>query len=502
MAPRLVLTDSLSFTHPKANYTALSHCWGERTPKSCLKKANLHSYLEKIVFDDEEQKFQDAIFVTRQLGYRYLWIDLFCIVQDDPADWQRECSRMEDVYSNAEVTIAATMATDAYTGFLKPRPQLRRPECEILLETENGPLGKLRILQSRDVKRPEPDSAKSDPAPLMSRAWAFQERLLSRRILHFGYRRMVWECKVSKITEGELHPFETSLMHEAGSPSLAWLDAAPGASDVPKTLDTEAHYTSCASFYDIVTTYSGCRLTYGDDILPALSGIAKRFHLRSGDEYLAGLWKSHLIIALSWEKHNDGTEGMARFEHPASLRVPSWSWAALGGKVRWPSDHASPKQALAECLAASVTKVGKDPFGQVNGGQIIVRGFVFDFAHGLSVDLKAILRRHHGSNDSNLQPHFLDTDGDANFSQIVFDHRSVETRSSEWKCLVLSYSVPDGLRQRRSEYKWYGLVLESIGGLSATFRRLGHIEGVVYDAHNADLTRSLESAKLTDVCIV
>jgi hypothetical protein len=42
--------------------------------------------------------FEDAIFATRKLGARYLWIDSLCILQDDLADWEKESSRMADVY--------------------------------------------------------------------------------------------------------------------------------------------------------------------------------------------------------------------------------------------------------------------------------------------------------------------------------------------------------------------------------------------------------------------
>jgi hypothetical protein len=31
--------------------------------------------------------------------------------------------------------------------------------------------------------------------PLLKRAWVFQERLLSPRLLHFSFGELIWECR-------------------------------------------------------------------------------------------------------------------------------------------------------------------------------------------------------------------------------------------------------------------------------------------------------------------
>jgi hypothetical protein len=67
------------------------------------------------------ETLRDGIFLTRYLGIRYLWADCLCIVQDDTADWEREASRMADVYSNAYLTLAATRTSHCGEGFLHAR---------------------------------------------------------------------------------------------------------------------------------------------------------------------------------------------------------------------------------------------------------------------------------------------------------------------------------------------------------------------------------------------
>ncbi len=63
-------------------WVALSHCWGDcnsfkTTPSSFKEKT------QGFDIDEIPKTFRDAIIVTRLLGFRYLWIDSLCIIQDD-----------------------------------------------------------------------------------------------------------------------------------------------------------------------------------------------------------------------------------------------------------------------------------------------------------------------------------------------------------------------------------------------------------------------------------
>jgi hypothetical protein len=103
-------------------YIALSYCWGKGLPFTTT-TANLPKHKEDggIKYAQLPKTLQDSIFLVRYLGIRYLWADCLCIVQDDKADWEREASRMADVYSNAYLTIAATRASHCGEGFLHAR---------------------------------------------------------------------------------------------------------------------------------------------------------------------------------------------------------------------------------------------------------------------------------------------------------------------------------------------------------------------------------------------
>jgi len=103
-------------------YIALSYCWGKGLPiTSTSKNLEKHKENDGIKYMKLPSTLQDAVFLTRYLGLRYLWADCLCIIQDDKADWEKEASRMADVYSNAYLTIAATRASHCGEGFLQPR---------------------------------------------------------------------------------------------------------------------------------------------------------------------------------------------------------------------------------------------------------------------------------------------------------------------------------------------------------------------------------------------
>ena len=82
--------------------------------------------------------FQDALRIIRVLGLRYLWVDSLCILQDSPADWKEQSSRMPDIYKNAFVTIAAAATKDCLGGILGVRDWVpaSRP-YKLLVDNEN-----------------------------------------------------------------------------------------------------------------------------------------------------------------------------------------------------------------------------------------------------------------------------------------------------------------------------------------------------------------------------
>ncbi|OQE29708.1 hypothetical protein PENSTE_c002G05510 [Penicillium steckii] len=101
--PRLITTQSLG--DAVVSYTTLSHAWGNPDIIPMCKKNNIEALHHDIDFDKLPKRYQDAVEVTRALDLRCLWIDTFCIVQDDEEDMTRELGRMTAIYSNAAYSL-------------------------------------------------------------------------------------------------------------------------------------------------------------------------------------------------------------------------------------------------------------------------------------------------------------------------------------------------------------------------------------------------------------
>ncbi|KAK4189127.1 heterokaryon incompatibility protein-domain-containing protein [Podospora australis] len=106
----------------RAPYLCLSHCWGDIRPACRTTSATLKANLQAISPDDLPATFRDAISVTRQLGFDYLWIDSICIIQDSEADWRHQSAEMINIYENAHLTLCASGAVDDEGGLFGEWP--------------------------------------------------------------------------------------------------------------------------------------------------------------------------------------------------------------------------------------------------------------------------------------------------------------------------------------------------------------------------------------------
>lgn len=122
------------------------------------------------------------------------------------------------------------------------------------------------------------------------------------------------------------------------------------------------------TWYNIVGDYSSCQLTFAKDKLPALSGMASRFHSITKDDYLAGHWRIDLVQSLFWFSG----PGASRVK---AYRAPTWSWASIDGVLLLHTFYEIDREdvPLMELLDVRVQVVGENPFGEVSFGELIVR---------------------------------------------------------------------------------------------------------------------------------
>jgi hypothetical protein len=170
-------------------YAVLSHRWAstDLNVQSRLAKANHKRWQTHFSCKSLPKRFQEAILIARGLGLQYIWIDSLCIIQDDCEDTEREISNMEAVFSNAYITISATCAIGRHTGFLRrENPRTCHP---VYIPFKSDKQCRVYLCEPIDDFRQHVEESE-----LSRRGWIFQERTLSRRILHFTSTQLYWEC--------------------------------------------------------------------------------------------------------------------------------------------------------------------------------------------------------------------------------------------------------------------------------------------------------------------
>ncbi|KAH7321866.1 heterokaryon incompatibility protein-domain-containing protein [Rhexocercosporidium sp. MPI-PUGE-AT-0058] len=326
----------------RTGYAVLSHCWGPNAG-GMLKATtgNLEQLQRSINWDSLSKTFQDAINITRKLtirgkGIRYLWIDSLCILQDDPKDFEREGTAMHKTYSMATCTIAASSSSDGQGGCLIPRGD-GRPE----------PLKPCQLSTSGQKVTIHPWSeewSNFHRGSLSTRGWCFQERELSRRILHFTKHRIFWECRTAIASEDHPSMINLQYLHASQRPHgtdpdrlLVLMEL--GVRSFMPLANTRPLATKL--WCRAVQEYTRRNLTYRKDRLPALYGIAKIIGAVIRDDYVAGIWLCDFARGASWLRDMSipNPNAVAGGQWPvarADPLLPTWSWAAIDGPVLYP----------------------------------------------------------------------------------------------------------------------------------------------------------------------
>jgi Heterokaryon incompatibility protein (HET) len=328
--PRLCLSGDIE---SDACYVALSHCWGSLDFLT-LRKNNIDIFRKQIPNLALTKTFRDAIYITQYLGFRYVWIDSLCIVQDDKADWAQEADLMTGVYGGSTVTIAASSATDGSVGCFFNRPKTWR--CQIHTGRDAG-----QILYDGVIEH----STTRLNIPLHSRAWAVQERYLSRRILHFYENEVFWECLWC--CRCETFPNESIDRVHSNAFELS-----------PKRITR-------LQWPHIINHYSQRKLTRSSDKLVAIGGLARLVHETSKDEYLGGMWRKNLEMQLCW------TSGVQNQSKSETYTAPTWSWASSNAHVipaEEDDGREEPDHLCIKIIEAKVHPALSNTFGGITAG--------------------------------------------------------------------------------------------------------------------------------------
>lgn len=247
-------------TASSESYVALSYVWGG-VSAGTLDSGTLPRTLE------------DAIQVTQSLGFRYIWIDQFCVNQDDCAIKYEQIRTMSMVYADAVVTLVAASGSDANHGLPgapnHPFPRKGRHSVVMdgcIISEEAAPID-LGIQNSTWT----------------SRGWTFQEQFFSQRFLVFGLGQVSYECRLVKYS-----PRHGIFSHWAEGPSQnrrpEWVSLYSRLHD--RKTGENSHLGIRGSYHHLVAQYWPRQLSLDSDGINGFSAIL---------EHLKTLWDAELI---------------------------------------------------------------------------------------------------------------------------------------------------------------------------------------------------------------
>ncbi|PLN77560.1 heterokaryon incompatibility protein-domain-containing protein [Aspergillus taichungensis] len=300
-------------------YVCLSYCWGETQPKVTT-TSRLDSYLVGIDMAEIPETILDGIRVAISMGYQYLWVDAFCIVQDSGPDKVTELGKMASIYSGAVCTIYVMSAKTATEGFLRQaypdgneNQSIHTWHADLYDGTSQAPAAVLEVRS---------DFSHEDifDSPIFERGWTFQEALLSPRVVMFfpHGQRPALRCSTHTIqSDGGL-----VTAHPKSLVSFGELEQAVEREKSPWS-DYGCQAAKAEEWVTIVKQYSLRSLTYEADKMPAIMGIVSEWETRfEQGTYWAGLWSTTLAKDLIWKVPREYFEGKDSFEVVSCEVIP------------------------------------------------------------------------------------------------------------------------------------------------------------------------------------
>jgi hypothetical protein len=313
-----------------SRYVALSYTWGG-AKTFATKKANImalqapngvYEYLRYF-----PKAVKEAIELVRDLGERYIWVDSLCIVHDSRDSLKLNLNMMDQIYGNAHFTICAADNPDATAGLVALDPERHRAAQRRKQRIEDYCPG-VRLMVSQVME------TYIRKTRWNSRAWTFQERILSRRCLIFAEGQVFFQCRCTAMTEDIW----------SHSPTAGWsVELARS----PQQILSHLPDRSLQTYAKVVERYTACHLDSQnkDDILAAFNGISNAISMATNGPFIHGMPDVYFDWALLWEPRYYPKRRLPYSSHKRRLygdtksrsdtTFPSWSWSGWLGMMHY-----------------------------------------------------------------------------------------------------------------------------------------------------------------------
>ena len=305
LPPRLIRCNSQD-----GRFVYLSYVRGS-IPNKLFPESNALAFDAELLVEELPSIIRDAIEVTRWLGIRYLWVDGFCIGQDELENREIEIATLRRNLANASIVLHVAPDRDRSEGFFTQRPgYLIR-----IAVTEHTRAGKL-LRTDLCLRKPIGRVQESLENTALRRAWLTQDIPMPVRWMAWAVDQNHWNCDSVTRSEGN------TIVEECLFPEL---DGSIGL-DAELRMDFRKRIVF-EHWYREAERYSSSQYVDYRDKYSAMSNLVKVF---GPDRYLAALWEPDLRRGLLWK-----IRSVREVRDKGKPPPPSWSWASSEGAVSY-----------------------------------------------------------------------------------------------------------------------------------------------------------------------
>ncbi|CAJ0554748.1 Ff.00g132610.m01.CDS01 [Fusarium sp. VM40] len=288
----------------EAKFAALSYVWGASTSTSTSKSASMFP-----------RTIEDSIAVALGLGLAYIWIDRYCVPQQDCPEKLEQIQKMHEIYREADLTIVAAAGEGPDHGL----PGISASRAK-------APSVDLRIGSHRILSTGKSVQETLRGTVWASRAWTYQEGLVSRRKLIFTDEQVYLHCMQREFRETIDQDY--SLLARSDSDDLSTPFQCGILHLIPQKQGLE-------SVYWLIGDFSKRKITFQSDTLNALLGVLNFFQEAYPDEF-RHIWGQPIPYKKT-SSMGDIVASAMRWQHRNKVErrpeFPSWSWIGWTGSA-------------------------------------------------------------------------------------------------------------------------------------------------------------------------
>jgi hypothetical protein len=317
-------------------YVTLSYVWGggHRTTLQTANYAALHT--PGSLVGCVSNTVEDALYLAKALGVRYLWVDALCIIQDSDVDKAAQISNMGTFYANSHFTIVAAVGADAEAGLPGIRAPRTATQREVLVRGR-GPEPPMSLLITLAPTMNAHEHCTKNTV-WASRGWTLQERALTRRAILVTKEQIAWSCCKSRWAE--------EMSCESPLAQVKWLGSHESEYFLNSSVSSVFTYDNETDqvwyrLRQLILDYTQRNLTVEGDALDAFSAILQQVREKEGEHFLWGIPATRFELGLCWEPHRQGlrrrtclsTLDMTTLKR--KVPFPSWSWIGWQGGINF-----------------------------------------------------------------------------------------------------------------------------------------------------------------------